>query len=70
MTENLRRLTLRYTDFPHRPAVSYTDYHADHVRLTRMLVDLQHLYQKENNRNLASEEVVFAKVRKGIVLKI
>ena len=36
MTENLRRLALSNTDFPRRPAVSYMDYHADHVRLTRM----------------------------------
>ena len=28
--------THSYMDFPRRPAVSYTDYHADHVRLTRM----------------------------------
>ena len=36
MLENLRRLALSSTDFPRRPAVSYMDYHADHVRLTRM----------------------------------
>ena len=30
------RLALSYTDFPRRPTVSYMDYHADHVRLTRM----------------------------------
>ena len=34
--ENPRRLALSYTDFPRHPVVSYTDYHADHVRLTRM----------------------------------
>ena len=36
MAENLRRLALSNTYFPRRPAVSYMDYHADHVRLTRM----------------------------------
>ena len=35
-TENLRRTALSYTNCPHRPAVSKMDYHADHVRLTRM----------------------------------
>jgi hypothetical protein len=36
VTENLRCTALSYTDFPRQPAVSYMDFHADHVRLTRM----------------------------------
>ena len=30
------RLALSYRNFPRPPAVTYTDYHADHVRITRM----------------------------------
>ena len=33
---NLCRAALSSTDFPCRPAVSYADYQANHVRLTRM----------------------------------
>ena len=40
--ENPHLPALSYTDFPRRLAVSYTDYHADHVRLTRMATPVMH----------------------------